>query len=977
MKKIILSFFFFICAVFISNAQYYKEHYIAPAPWQYWSTANEIVIGTLSASPVSVELKKSDETPLATLTVSSGNPVSYRFEGDAFAINANQANQNYTDRGLIIEAEEPVLINMRNIASDFEQGWNSLGVSTIKGNASLVSFGKEGMGLEFRLGYYRQSTMGLYNNNPVYSVMATEDETVVTLPTTPTETEITLQKGMSRLFYAPIGSLLVADKPVVVNVGSWGDTPQTCGINGQDGTFDQVAPVNVLGTQYLVVRGDGTAPTVSQETLFYGSEQSLIVASEDNTEITIQHYSATGVALGVPVNYTLEEAGDFYSFYHGDGQNQYSSSLIESNKPVVVYAGTAVACETDISTVLPIGGCAGTTNIQTRKFINYNNGNLPYFGFTIIESETEPVMLGGSNLETVTGNNRIALGDTGFYMLRFNNTQLNNPENLILSSDMPLTTSLVQQGDGFSMSAFFSAFGQAAISPIIVSANENCTVTIEAQNDPDITEYEWFLEGESIGVTDENTIDITESGNYTVKVLKNCGWGNASLPTAVEVNPCSDLSIKKEVKSQQDNIAIFKITVKNNDEIFTDKNVIMRDILPSGYSFISYTATQGEYNSESGEWNIGELEPLSEASIEIEVIINEEGEFMNRASVEGENIDKNLQNNEDEAIINFGKIYLTKQAEKKEYYKVGDIIKYTLEVKNTGDQILKNVRIIDVNADKGSIKPALIPEIKIEQSVIVTAEHTITVDDFVNGEVINQAVAIAETSIGDIEQLSDDPVTEDLNDPTIVRMIRTADLVTLKDDGLIYYRPGQETNYSIIVSNAGPSSAVNVVVEDPFPEGVTSMTWTSSIGTNGEGALYDIIPLIQEGENVKYNVKLTIPQKQKGDFVNTVYVSSDYNEDPSPDCETCTDINRQELIIPKGISPNGDGLNDFFDLENYHVKKLHIFNRFGVCVYEANNYVKEWFGQRNDNTLVPSGTYFYVIITDINDEFTGWVQVQY
>src|SRR5690606_8297264 len=220
-------------------------------------------------------------------------------------------------------------------------------------------------------------------------------------------------------------------------------------------------------------------------------------------------------------------------------------------------------------------------------------------------------------------------------------------------------------------------------------------------------------------------------------------------------------------------------------------------------SFISYTATQGEYNSESGEWNIGELEPLSEASIEIEVIINEEGEFMNRASEEGENIDKNLQNNEDEAIINFGKIYLTKQAEKKEYYKVGDIIKYTLEVKNTGDQILKNVRIIDVNADKGSIKPALIPEIKIEQSVIVTAEHTITVDDFVNGEVINQAVAIAETSIGDIEQLSDDPVTEDLNDPTIVRMIRTADLVTLKDDGLIYYRPGQETNYSIIVSNAG------------------------------------------------------------------------------------------------------------------------------------------------------------------------------
>ncbi|WHT40262.1 hypothetical protein QNH98_06610 [Myroides sp. mNGS23_01] len=39
-------------------AQYYKTHHIAPAPWQYWSTANQIVIGTLSATPVDVVLKK-------------------------------------------------------------------------------------------------------------------------------------------------------------------------------------------------------------------------------------------------------------------------------------------------------------------------------------------------------------------------------------------------------------------------------------------------------------------------------------------------------------------------------------------------------------------------------------------------------------------------------------------------------------------------------------------------------------------------------------------------------------------------------------------------------------------------------------------------------------------------------------------------------------------------------------------------------
>ena len=64
------------------------------------------------------------------------------------------------------------------------------------------------------------------------------------------------------------------------------------------------------------------------------------------------------------------------SYYdHGDSSNQYSSSFIVSNNPIIVYSGTAVDCETDISTVMPIGGCSGSTNIITRKFIDYSSYN--------------------------------------------------------------------------------------------------------------------------------------------------------------------------------------------------------------------------------------------------------------------------------------------------------------------------------------------------------------------------------------------------------------------------------------------------------------------------------------------------------------------------------------------------------------------------------------------------------------------------
>ncbi|KAB1155099.1 T9SS type B sorting domain-containing protein, partial [Flavobacterium luteum] len=44
-------------------------------------------------------------------------------------------------------------------------------------------------------------------------------------------------------------------------------------------------------------------------------------------------------------------------------------------------------------------------------------------------------------------------------------------------------------------------------------------------------------------------------------------------------------------------------------------------------------------------------------------------------------------------------------------------------------------------------------------------------------------------------------------------------------------------------------------------------------------------------------------------------------------------LNCNTPIVPKGISPNNDTLNDTFDLSNFNVSKLEIFNRYGIKVY--------------------------------------------
>ena len=79
--------------------------------------------------------------------------------------------------------------------------------------------------------------------------------------------------------------------------------------------------------------------------------------------------------------------------------------------------------------------------------------------------------------------------------------------------------------------------------------------------------------------------------------------------------------------------------------------------------------------------------------------------------------------------------------------------------------------------------------------------------------------------------------------------------------------------------------------------------------------------------------------------------------------------------IQKGISVDGDGHNDTFDLAGFNVSKLAIYNRYGSKVYERNNYVNEWFGQSDKGDELPDGTYYYVIERNTGESTTGWIYI--
>jgi gliding motility-associated-like protein len=91
------------------------------------------------------------------------------------------------------------------------------------------------------------------------------------------------------------------------------------------------------------------------------------------------------------------------------------------------------------------------------------------------------------------------------------------------------------------------------------------------------------------------------------------------------------------------------------------------------------------------------------------------------------------------------------------------------------------------------------------------------------------------------------------------------------------------------------------------------------------------------------------------------------------------------IEVFNGVTPNGDGHNDYFHIGNidqYTNNTVDIFNRWGQSLAHIEGYDnvnKKWAGTLNGSSnLAPSGTYFYII--NLNDKSSskpikGWIEL--
>ncbi|MCB0781277.1 MAG: gliding motility-associated C-terminal domain-containing protein, partial [Flavobacteriales bacterium] len=90
------------------------------------------------------------------------------------------------------------------------------------------------------------------------------------------------------------------------------------------------------------------------------------------------------------------------------------------------------------------------------------------------------------------------------------------------------------------------------------------------------------------------------------------------------------------------------------------------------------------------------------------------------------------------------------------------------------------------------------------------------------------------------------------------------------------------------------------------------------------------------------------------------------------------------LTIPDAFSPNGDGVNDLYvidNLESYPQNSLQVFNRWGSKVLDRTPYRNDWDGrsegEMNWGEELPESTYYYILdLNDGSDPYSGYIYLR-
>ncbi|WP_293304321.1 gliding motility-associated C-terminal domain-containing protein [Pedobacter sp. UBA5917] len=145
----------------------------------------------------------------------------------------------------------------------------------------------------------------------------------------------------------------------------------------------------------------------------------------------------------------------------------------------------------------------------------------------------------------------------------------------------------------------------------------------------------------------------------------------------------------------------------------------------------------------------------------------------------------------------------------------------------------------------------------------------------------------------------------------------------------------------------------------------TPVTFTAN--TSGNSATVTVIKWFINGQNTgETGDTFTSSKLKDADMVSCQAFGSGkclFNAIAYSDPVTVSIRNDCEITAPNAFTPNGDGVNDYWQISAIaETDMIKVFNRNGAIVFQSKGYAAPWDGTSNGKPI-PVGTYYYLIIS--------------
>ena len=367
-----------------------------------------------------------------------------------------------------------------------------------------------------------------------------------------------------------------------------------------------------------------------------------------------------------------------------------------------------------------------------------------------------------------------------------------------------------------------------------------------------------------------NVVNVT-SDTYDPNMTNN----NATNETVVPAE--ADLEIIKLVS----NVTAHKGDVVNWTIIVTNLgpdvavNVVVNDVIPKELTNVKVVnVTLGEFKD--NVWNVGNLTSAQSVKLVLRTVIDATNTtIVNNVNVTSDTYDPNMTNNNAtnntvvpaEADLEIIKLVSNVTAHK------GDVVNWTIIVTNLGPDVAVNVVVNDVipkeltnvkvvNVTLGEFKDNVwnVGNLTSAQSVKLVLR---TVIDATNTTIVNNVNVTSDTY--DPDMTNNNATNETVVPPE-------ADLEVIKLVSNVTAHVGDSVVWTVIVTNNGPDGAVNVVVSDVLPDGLSEFR-VISVDGKFEGNVWTIGDLSADGKATL--VLNSTVSKSNLTVVNVVNVTSD------------------------------------------------------------------------------------------------------